>query len=208
MSGGGKSSANEYWPGFVDALTNVVIAMIFVVVVLAISLSFAAQQMGKKLAEEYIKKLQTAQPGASAPGGLAAEAVPDVVPPPTAQKTDVRIAVVAPAKAASSPPPAVRQAGGRLQLDYPADAFTLDSASQARLLENLATMATPGSKRLELVAVGPDMKISDNQRAAYLRLVAVRNALIEAGYSAEQISVRIDTTQSPASISVFVVVPE
>ena len=32
MAGGG-SGGNSYWPGFVDALTNVVIAMIFVVVV-------------------------------------------------------------------------------------------------------------------------------------------------------------------------------
>ena len=34
MAGGGKSGGDSYWPGFVDALTNVVIAMIFVVVVL------------------------------------------------------------------------------------------------------------------------------------------------------------------------------
>jgi hypothetical protein len=201
---GGKSSANSYWPGFVDALTNVVIAMIFVVVVLAISLSFAAQQMGKKLAEEYIKKMQDAQP-ASVP---AVAAAPDAVPPPSAQKSDVRIAVASPPKASAPSTATVRNSSGRLQLDYPPDAFVLDSASQARLLESLAAASPTRPRRVELVAVGPDMSLSDNQRGAYVRLMAVRNALIEAGYTADQILTRIDTTQSPPAASVFVVLPE
>ena len=205
---GGKSSAGEYWPGFVDALTNVVIAMIFVVVVLAISLSFAAQQMGKKLADEYIKKLQATQPTTSAAAAPAAPAAEDVVAPHTVQRADVRIAVAAPPKAASAATAAVRHKGGKLQLDYAPDAFVLDVASQTRLRESLALTAPPGKVRLELVAVGPDIGLSDNQRAAYVRLMAVRNALIEAGYAAEQISVRVDSAQSPANASVFVVIPE
>jgi hypothetical protein len=52
------------------------------------------------------------------------------------------------------------------------------------------------------------MSLSDNQRGAYVRLMAVRNALIEAGYTADQILTRIDTTQSPPAASVFVVLPE
>ena len=45
---GGKTT--NFWPGFVDALTNVVIAMVFVIVVLAIALSFSAQLLAKRMA--------------------------------------------------------------------------------------------------------------------------------------------------------------
>jgi len=37
------------------------------------------------------------------------------------------------------------------------------------------------------------MALSDNQRAAYLRVMAVRNTLLELGLSADHIDVRIDT---------------
>ena len=67
---GGKTA--NYWPGFVDALTNVVIAMVFVIVVLAIALSFSAQLLAKRMAAritvlEQQGQAAQAQTAASAP---------------------------------------------------------------------------------------------------------------------------------------------
>jgi hypothetical protein len=203
----GKSSADSYWPGFVDALTNVVIAMIFVVVVLAISLSFAAQMMGKKLAEQYIKE-HTEKLAKSSPAPPAMPVSTEAAPPDTSGATTTRIAVAA-APLASAPAPAqVRNNRNRLQLDYAPEAFTLDTTAEAKLRESLATQvggSGAAQQRVELVARGPDLALSDNQRAAYVRLMAVRNTLLDAGFSAERVVVRIDAETAASTPSVFVV---
>jgi|JI10StandDraft_1071094.scaffolds.fasta_scaffold308859_2 hypothetical protein len=189
MSGGG-SGANAYWPGFVDALTNVVIAMIFVVVVLAISLSFAAQMMGKKLAEKLIEehkaKVAQAPPAPAVPAQLPAQE--------SALARTTRIAVVGNEAPASAPATAVRQVRNTLQLDYAAAAITLDPAAADRFKAAVAGLGgSLAQRRVQIVAGGPGMSISDNQRAAYLRVMAVRNMLLELGLAADRIDVRIDT---------------
>ena len=189
MSGGG-SGANAYWPGFVDALTNVVIAMIFVVVVLAISLSFAAQMMGKKLAERLIAEHKA----------TVAQAPPGAPPPPQLQTAEsalvntTRIAVAGNETPASAPAAAMRQVRNTLQLDYAASAITLDAAAADRFKAAVAALGPLAQRRVEVAAGGPDMAISDNQRAAYLRVMALRNLLLELGVQPDRIDVRIDTT--------------
>ncbi len=53
MDGGGKEQ--NFWPGFVDALSNVVLVMIFVVVVFVVTLFYYSQ----KLAEIRVSKMVT-----------------------------------------------------------------------------------------------------------------------------------------------------
>jgi len=190
MSGGG-SGANAYWPGFVDALTNVVIAMIFVVVVLAISLSFAAQMMGKKLAEKYIQEHQAKQ--AQAPP--ARPPAPQPVLAESALVKTTRIAVAGNEAAASAAGGAVRQVRNTLQLDYAASAITLDAAAADRFKAAVAALGGSLAQRsVQIVASGAGMALNDNQRAAYLRVMAVRNTLLDLGVAPERITVRIDTT--------------
>lgn len=217
MAGGGKSGGDSYWPGFVDALTNVVIAMIFVVVVLAISLTFAAQMMGKKLAEQYISQYKQQQaarqpdPAASAQATAAAGA-PGASPPgaePRLQASTLqgvtRIAVAAPAQASAPARVAVKPTVNRLQLDYEATALELDPKAQDQLRAVVGQLgADRAQRRVRLVATGPDPQLSDNQRAAYVRLLAVRNLLIEQGFAPEHLQVQIDTQTASASPSVWV----
>jgi hypothetical protein len=198
MAGGGKGG-DSYWPGFVDALTNVVIAMIFVVVVLAIALSFAAQMMGKKLAEQYIKehtaKMTQAPPGpppdpteAAAPSQTVRSA-PDAGAP-------VRARIAVAGNEAASMPLGAKVVSSRdvLQLDYAPGALTLDAAAVTQLKTALGQLGADGNKRsVQLLASGPDMVLSENQRLAYLRLLAVRNELIQAGFEPEHITMNIDT---------------
>jgi hypothetical protein len=202
----GKSSADSYWPGFVDALTNVVIAMIFVVVVLAISLSFAAQMMGKQLAEQYIKE-HTEKLAKSAKAQPQTPVAQEAAPPDTTGATTTRIAVAV-APAASAPAAAqVRNTRNRLQLDYAPGAFTLDASAETQLRASLtAQIGGNGAaqQRVELLARGPDLALSDNQRAAYVRLMAVRNTLLDAGFSADRVTVRIDAETAASTPSVFV----
>lgn len=194
MSGGG-SGANAYWPGFVDALTNVVIAMIFVVVVLAISLSFAAQMMGKKLAEKIIQEHQAKQAQAPPPPPPPRPPAPQPELAESALVKTTRIAVAGNEAAASAAGGAVRQVRNTLQLDYAASAITLDAAAADRFKAAVAALGGSLAQRsVQITASGAGMALSDNQRAAYLRVMAVRNTLLDLGVAPERIAVRIDTT--------------
>ena len=187
MSSSGKGDANSYWPGFVDALTNVVIAMIFVVVVLAISLSFAAQLMAKKMAEQYIQEH-------SKKSDKEAPPPPPPEPPDAGIKLNQRIAVAGNEKPVAPKPSQLKSQGNVLQLDYAPGAVTLDAAATGELKKALAARAADiASLRVQLVASGPDMAFTDNQRAAFLRVMDVRNALIDAGFSADRIEMNVDT---------------
>lgn len=211
MASGG-SGVNAYWPGFVDALTNVVIAMIFVVVALAISLTFAAQMMGKKMAERIVAE-QVAKAVA------ASTSVQQQAPPPPgaargpadgdasslAQRT---VIAVRGNESASAPVAAAQVRSGRslLMLSYAPGALTLDSAAAEQLRKAMGS-ASP-TQQVELVGTGPAMSASDNQRAAYLRVMAVRNQLLEMGYGPQQIQMRIDTERESAQPQVRLVIKE
>jgi hypothetical protein len=199
MEGGKGGGTGNYWPGFVDALTNVVIAMVFVIVVLAIALSFAAQLMGKRVAEEAIRRHTAAAAAEAASRPVAAQAPSrptDSAEAPPSRVPPQRIAVQGRENPASAAGGRVQAAGRALQLDFADTALTLDDAAAAKLKEALAPFKADAARaKVQIVATGPDLQLSDNQRSAYVRVMAVRNELIDQGYAAERIGVRIDTAQ-------------
>lgn len=202
MSGGGSGSG-EYWPGFVDALTNVVIAMVFVIVVLAIALSFAMQMVASRMAGK-VAELENAKAALVAAAASAATGPPIVAPAPSADTPlaapadgRVRIAVAGNERAMPARPAQVRAADRSLVLEYELGALTLDEAAQKSLVQALgpvkaALQSASASTRLALVATGPAMELSDNQRAAFVRVMAVRNQLLDQGVAADRIVTRLD----------------
>lgn len=204
MSGG--SGSGEYWPGFVDALTNVVIAMVFVIVVLAIALSFAMQMVASRMAAK-VSELQQAQTalsaaaaasaastGAPARGGLSSDT-------PLSAPADgrIRIAVAGNESAQTARPAKVQAAARSLVLEYEQGALTLDDAALRSLQQALGPVKAAldgagAAARVSLVATGPAMELSDNQRSAFVRVMAVRNQLLDQGFAPERIVTRIDPT--------------
>jgi hypothetical protein len=210
----GKST--NYWPGFVDALTNVVIAMVFVIVVLAIALSFAAQLMGKRLAQQIIDKHQADAQAAASHVDKAhtvsqahqlhetAQAHMSEDPPSNLSARTV-IKVKAEVSAGAAAGGRVEAINNLVRLDYPDSAVMLDADAVQTLRAALASQKAQGTDVNVLVlAMGHGMELSENQRAAYMRVLTVRNELIDHGFKPENIIVRIDTeTDAPrASVSV------
>lgn len=204
----------NYWPGFVDALTNVVIAMVFVIVVLAVSLSFSAQLMAKRMAaripalEEPGRGLKPAPPQAP-----DAPRPPDPAltepNPPSRLAIDRRVQVKGNDTAASAAPARARPRDGALVLEFAASALTLDEAALAALAPALADLrqrlaSAPPGTRVMLVAGGPEMELSDNQRAGYIRAMATRNALLAQGIAAAQITLGFDLESKAATPTVSV----
>jgi hypothetical protein len=113
---------------------------------------------------------------------------------------------VAGAERASAPASAKLQgARNTLQLDFAANALTLDEAAAQQFKAAIASaVAAGGARRVQILARGPAMSLSDNQRAAYLRVMATRNALLEAGINPAHIEVHIDTEHDAPSASVNV----
>jgi hypothetical protein len=72
----------------------------------------------------------------------------------------------------------------------------LDDAATKALKGALA--GSPQGGKVAIVATGPSMQLTANQRAAYLRVLAVRNVLIQQGYSADKLDLRIDTKAESA----------
>ena len=204
---GGSESSSEYWPGFVDALTNVVIAMIFVIVVIAISLSFAMQMIVTRAAEsvsqaeaaksraeatlaEMTAAVASARTTIIAPGG---EALRTTMIPRDAEANDV----------------AVNSELTRITVLFPSHALLLDPDTSARIgtaARPLLTALQAAGQRgtVALTARGPSMQLSDNQRAAYIRLMAVRSSLVAAGLSGDRISIHIDTASAETEDSVII----
>lgn len=211
MSGGGKGGGGDYWPGFVDALTNVVIAMVFVIVVLAIALSFSAQLLAKRMAAKIAEQqAELGKARAALEGKIAlVERQPSAGPPIdalTAVRHRIAVAGNEAALAASAASSRVKAAERFLQLDFAAGALTLDKAAADELAKAIAPLQTrladaPPNARLAIVGAGPEMHLSESQRAAFIRVMAVRNQLLAQGVKAERISTRIETkTVSPNPI--------
>lgn len=199
---GGKTA--NYWPGFVDALTNVVIAMVFVIVVLAIALSFAAQLMGKRMAEQMMKQHTAAAAASAAAAAQVSTPAPEEAPR-SALPGRTHIAVQGNERAASAAGGQLRSVGNLLQLDFADTALTLDSAAAQRLRDALAVgKAAAPQAQVRIVAIGPSLELSENQRAAYVRVMAVRNELLDQGYAANHIGVRIDTASRAARPAVTI----
>lgn len=192
MSGGG-SGGNSYWPGFVDALTNVVIAMIFVVVVLAISLSFAAQMMAKKMAAEIVAK-------ASATTTVSAAAQSGAAVPESNLGQRTRIPVAGPQQEQIVEGGKLSAPKNILQLDFEPTAVAMDDTATEALKMALAGAAR--SSAVSLVATGPAMGITTNQRSAYLRVLSVRNVLLQLGFEKDKLQMRIETAVEAPSPSV------
>lgn len=213
MSGGGAK--NDYWPGFVDALTNVVIAMVFVIVVLAIALSFSAQLLAQRLAakiaeqENQLGKARAALQGRPADVEKpAAPRAPGAMAVDAQVATRTRIAVAGNEAAASAAAAVVKPAERYLQLDFAAGALTLDPAAAEALTQALAPvqqrLAEQPGARVSVVALGPDLHLSENQRSAFIRAMAVRNHLLSQGIAGDRIATRIDTQSRTATPAVAV----
>lgn len=213
MAGGGGGKGGDYWPGFVDALTNVVIAMVFVIVVLAIALSFSAQILAKRMAAKIAEQqaeLGRARQFIAAPAAEKEKpgGAPPIVETQAPQRTRIPVAGNEAALAASAAAAKVKPAEHYLQLDFAPGALTLDTAAAKALGEAFAPLkqrlADSPTLRLEVVALGPEIHLSENQRAAFIRAMAVRNELLAQGVASNRIVTRIDMNASAPSPAVAV----
>jgi hypothetical protein len=211
---GGRNT--NYWPGFVDALTNVVIAMVFVIIVLALSLSFSAQLLAKRMAAriaELERQGQATQVVTAPPSTRPNPATASLAPQQPAAPAPARIEVRGNEGSAPAKGGTMRAATRALLLEFQPTALTLDDAAAQQLGKSLDAITnrlrdSPPGTRIMLVASGPEMALSDNQRAGFIRTMAVRNALLQKGIPGNRIGSRFDLKASPARPTVSIALEE
>jgi outer membrane protein OmpA-like peptidoglycan-associated protein len=214
VAGGSGKDAN-YWPGFVDALANVVVTMIFVVVVFTIALLYFSQNKVK----EAIRSVQTAAPDNAQTHVLASAAVLELQKrvaelqkendtlrrqsqtralasaPPQAgaiPRDEIRIAEAAPPPGPAPAQARIQGTAASVQILFPTGTIELDQAATARLESAFAKLGdsarTAGIELVGIAEVGP---YSEGRRLSYYRNLALRNWLIERGVPAGRIRMRI-----------------
>jgi len=217
VAGGGSSREPNFWPGFVDALTNLVLVLVFVVVVFTFALFYFASQLAKqKISEIQAKYEKAAFEKVVKPDELKqlrqsrAEALRNASASP---QLDQARAGGTPSNGASTLGPRVdieRDAsqaqptdqglpvivagqGGAVVLSFAPGVADLSVKETGQVDAALGTL--DGSRRYELTAEPAEPSPSEGQRLAYYRIAAIRNHLVAQGVPPQNIDM---TIASPA----------
>lgn len=218
----------NYWPGFVDALTTMVMVLTFIMMILGITVFSLSQNVSKALLADIAKATNVD----AAATDLSEDIVKRIVAAVTAQRKDVdgqlrkaraieaektvdersqrEALLVLPgdkhqsaAPADLKPLPAGAAAGANdlaLTIVFQPKAAAFDDGVR-RELTAFAAKARDGEFVIRAYAVESDGTISEARRLAYYRAMLVRQDLIKAGLRPAQVLAQIDDSADPANRS-------
>ncbi len=205
---------NNYWPGFVDALSNMVMAMIFIIMTFVVVL-FGMMQNNLRAVAARMTELRAASVGYQATlddlrrenAALRAALRPAMTRWPsaasgqraTASLVPAPVTVVAAATEARAAQPAgrlpqlVAGSGDVITITYGSGESALDAATRGAL--DQATRPHLGrlaALRAEVLAeIAGAAAATDSQRLAYFRALEVRNYLLARGVAPARVTVRL-----------------
>lgn len=199
---GGRNA--NYWPGFVDALGNTIIAMVFVVIVLAISLAMYVKLLAERQAERLVAQRCTKEEKGqaasvvppvpvAAPGKAGVPGVPAVGATEAGGGMPIATTVLKAAQSAGKENPAfasIREKGGVIEVVYAGNVFDMDASGQEQFRGIVEKMRRGSADVVDILILASDMQYTENQRAAFTRAMTLRNQLIGMGYTPSQIRTR------------------
>lgn len=197
-------NAQIFWPGYVDAISNLVLNLLFLVMILCLAVFVMSQTVNQKSKEGAVADVlhetqrQEALPERGtrlSTGGktdqVQKQALIDVKPSPQGQATGaVRIQS-----------PTVSEQGVFLEVRFLEDALELSEASQQALRQQLQPFVREGFTQWELVVV-TDTAFASARRSALLRLLRVREALGKVAPDTVQSNTRIESGGSTEAATV------
>ncbi len=176
MDSGGKEQ--NYWPGFVDVLSNVVLTLVFVLVVFVIALSLSANKVEKKLQDiiEQKKVIEQQQQAQVTPAKQAAPVANEDVVIDSAEASRFLD------DSARTQADIVKSAG-KLVINYSASGVDLDDGSSQKLVDALVEIRKSPSQKIIINSYLGGEAYSVAQRLAYYRALYVRKFLIDKGFT-------------------------
>ena len=225
----GSEEGENYWPGYVDALTSMVQVLAFVMMMLAMAVFVLSQSVSKRAVEAIAKAVNAeVKPGADIKQ-LTQSVVEQIdrlrklVPAPDGAKPDQ----APPVKSSPTTEPAVMRINGgqpqpsRAAIEVPPDAPRLEVAfgdrssriegdqaqSIAGLIDGNKTAENGQIIVVNAYAYSGEGAISEARRLAYYRAMMVRKQLVDAKIKPENIRISVnDTTDKGRGLTVELIV--
>lgn len=214
-----QADANDnHWPGYVDALTTMLMVLTFVMMILGMAVFVSSQNVSRLIIERIAKAAKIELPSADTPVDQVAEqlvtrleadaeaqagrrraAAGDASAPDARLDETIRLRSSEPAHKPGDPAPArALQRGAGLVIEFQPRATRLDEATARILSERLES--EPGWRQAERVDIRASVDreggaVTDARRIAYYRAMQVRSALIRAGTPAARIRLTVDEDQ-------------
>ncbi len=202
-----NEGADIFWPGYVDAVTNLVLNLLFLLTIMTIAVFMFAMELGRQ-------HVTTTSPRTETPPSKMESAAPEVaegaVPPESeaealrqqieALKKEVALAradtrspqkVVVASSSPRIPEKSVDRAdvgSDGLVVRYVADAVALTPEEASGLRASLGPIVGSGGARIEVTVPAG---FSEAKRLGFYRAMSVRNLLIEMKVPAERIEVHV-----------------
>jgi hypothetical protein len=164
MSRLSNEHSNSYWPGYVDALVNVVLNLLFLAAILAVGSFTQGLENSRKVLKEM-------------------SGVDD-----TARKTTGDTAPRSPAESRSQMrDQAPSREELKLILHFADYTVRLDDSARERLKRELQRQISQGVQYWQ-VSIDADVEDNTQRRAAYLRMISLRSVFLEVGIDPSRFS--------------------
>lgn len=222
---GQGDGSDVFWPGYVDAVTNLVLNLLFMLTIMIVAVFMFALELSRRKDDMPVPVVETPVVE-KAQGEPKQPVMEDVVKSKDQEiqalqkqleslrkQAQVRNESRAPQKVviARTPLPEpdkdvdkLADAGGGVVVNFMLDAVTLSDAEAETLRGTLAAIAAGGAARIEVVVPAG---FSEAKRLGFYRAMAVRNQLIEMRVPAEKIDVSVREGKSNADNSKVLVLP-
>lgn len=202
-----NEGADVFWPGYVDAVTNLVLNLLFLLTIMTIAVFMFAMELGRQHVTTTAPRTETpsskTESGAPVVSGSAVPPVGEIEElrkQVEVLKKEVELAhadsrrpqkVVVASSSPKSPEKSVDRADGGpggLMIRYVDDAVSLTSQEADKLRSSLGPIVSSSGARVEVVVPAG---FSEAKRLGFYRAMSVRNLLIEMKVPPERIEVRV-----------------
>jgi outer membrane protein OmpA-like peptidoglycan-associated protein len=211
----------NHWPGYVDALTTMLMVLTFVMMILGIAVFSTSQNASRILIEAIARAARVDPPIENIPVSELTDKILDKLRrhpprPPVAAETPVAeqerlaqgaggvqplidptrtVVSAAPAAVEAARPAETQRQGTGFLVTFQPRATRLDDAAQERLKETLdaaGDLRSAATVEIRAFVDGDTTGVTDAQRIAYYRAMAVRTAVMAAGVPPGRLRVLLD----------------
>jgi len=184
----------NFWPGFVDALSNLVLTLVFVMVIFVLALFYLSSKVSKSKMDALCPETKAELAQAKKELAETREALRVAL----SQASQVKGRVDAGEK---KPPPLLTKekisteatnAGSSIIIRFPMGVVDLDDDAKQALDKAIAPLLASGQQiRTSLSAVPGPETYSEGKRLSFFRAVAIRNYLISKGVAKSNIDSKV-----------------
>lgn len=214
-----------FWPGYVDAVTNLVLNLLFMLTIMIVAVFMFALELSRHKDEKPVPQVETPVvekreplPGKDQVADLVKardveiqalqkqlERLKQQVQVQNEQRLSQKVVIArTPLAKSEKDIDKASPAGGAVVVNFMLDAVTLSPSEAETLRSSLGQIVAGGTARIEVVAPAG---FSEAKRIAFYRAMAVRNQLIELKVPPEKIEVSVREGKANADNARVLVTP-